>query len=504
MLVLVGIVAAVLVMAIGGVTAGPAVAGDDDDDGGVFPVFDVIWGDDGTEEVALSLEANRTSVEAGEAVAFSVSTSGGDPVRNATVSVAGASHAVDDEGRVVVSLDEPGNLTARASGPDTDETVYPPDEVRVAVEPRRVDLAVRTNRSPATAGEPLALRLHRGDTGATVDGELRVWLVAEPGHVPFDRAPAATLAPGETFVPERAGLLVISGTAEADDVEFDPTVRYLAVERRPVALSLSPNRTAAVAGEPVTVRLTRADTGAGVPGTVVVTDPTGERRTTTAAADGWATVAVDQAGTWSLEATAEPTPAVRFVPDVGGVTVERRVVDLVVDLDRREITAGGSVRLLVRRTDDGSAVPATVEVGDRTVEVGDEGVEVAVETPGEHAVRATRADTPAATFDPAETTLSVANTTIALGDVDAPASVAPGESFTASVHAENVGDERGADALVLAVAGEDRDSTTVELSPGESTTATLAATAPEEPGTYELSVRGSDGTHTTTLVVEAS
>lgn|GEM_PF-1064778 len=481
-------------MFLGGATIGPALAGSDDGDG-VFPVFDLLSGDDG-DGAKLSLAANRTELTAGDPVAFTVTDANGSAAVGATVTVGGTAREVGEDGRTVVRIATAGPLTATATAPGANDTTLESNGVDLAVAHRTVQLGFETNRSVATAGEPIELTLVREETGDPVDGSIAAAAVSEGAAIPsqFEHVAGARLV----VVPERAGTLYADGAVETDaDETFATAELQMDVERRKVPLNLSITPTTLLAGESVTATVRNVETGDRIGATLAVGD-----RSIQTGPDGEVEITLDAAGDRTIEATAASTPSVRFTPDSSVVTVQRREVELAATADRSAITTGGSVGITVIRNDTGEPVDATVTVGDRALSTGADGsVETTVEDPGEYGITATAANTSAATFVATERTLTVTNATFELGDLDAPDPAQPGETVTVSTAVHNLGPADGSDTLVLTIDGR-RVASVVSLAAEESSTVAFEIAAPADPGSYPIRIRGSDGSTNGTIVVE--
>jgi len=486
------------VMFVGGATIGPALAGDDDG-GGVFPVIDILTGGDGGGNgTALALEANRSELDIGDTVAFTVTDANETPVGNATVAVAGARHSVDDSGRAIVRIDRAGDLTATASAPGSNDSTRESNQVSLSVAPRSVQLRVQANRSAATAGEPIALTLVRDDTGTAVRGSIYTRFVpAEEFHI----AGEVTRHDGSQFVtvPDRAGHLLVLATRESGGGEtYRRYLGTVAVERRTVGLDLTIDPAEVVAGGTATATVRRVDTGERVTATLDVGDRTIETNE-----DGRAQLSFEAAGSKTVRATAASTPAVRFAPDEASVEVRRRDVPLAVSVTPTAITDGGHVTVVVTRADTDEPIAGTVTVAGSTTETAPNGTAtVSIATPGEVSVRADAPDSPAETFLPATDTVSVSNATFDLALVDAPASVTPGESFSTTVRVTNRGPANGTDTLRFRIDGELVDRRAVSLAAGNETTIGFEATAPSTAGEAVLSVQGSDATLEESIAVE--
>jgi hypothetical protein len=504
-LVLLAISLIAAVLFVGGAAVGPVLSGDGGD--GVFPIVDILTGDGG-DDPPLALEANRTELSVGERVAFTVTDGNDTPVTNASVSVAGESHGVDGEGRVVVRVAEAGSVTATASVAADDDSRLESNDVDLAVEPRSVRLRVAANRSAATAGEPIALTLRRADSGRAVRGSLAATVLPDGDRILGDeirRANGSRLV----VVPERAGRLFVVGTREAGDAEvYESHTGTIRVQRRGVGLDLTVDPATVVAGEFATATVRRADTGERVAATLSVDGGTAETgadsRTVETGPDGEATIPFETAGTATIEATAAPTAAVRFVPNAAQVSVERRPVPLALDVEPTAITDGGRIDVAVTRADTGAPVEGTVEVAGRRVDTAANGTaSLRIDAVGEQPVVATAPDTPAISFAPANATVSVADATFDLSIVDAPESVAPGASFSVTVRATNRGPAAGTDTLRFRVDGEHVESSPVTLDSGEEAELTFEAVAPDSSGELVVTVEGSDAKPERTTLVES-
>lgn len=402
-LVLIAVVAGGMFVA--GTALGPALGGGGG--GGVFPVIDMLTGSDG-DGGALTVEVNRTRVTLGEQVSFRVVDDEGRPLRNATVSVAGRDYEVDDNGSVVVRMGQEGVHEARASTRKQDGRSVDTEGPSVDVEPRQVPLAIQSNRSRATAGEPLRLTLVRDDDrGGAVRGDIAAVLIPEDpwrDAAGWDRQRASTSGAELVVEPAEAGRLYVTGRRDAGGGErFEPAVRTIPVDRRSVPLRLSLERSAVTVDESLGLRLRRSDTDERIAGTVTAGEQTVETGD-----DGQATLTFATAGDRELRATAPSTPAVAFEPTAAAVTVRPRTVALAIEVNRSTVAAGGSVDVTVTREDTGAPVNASVAVGGWSAWTGADGeLALPVETVGTYTVTASRPDTDRETFQAAEATLTV-------------------------------------------------------------------------------------------------
>ncbi|WP_256393775.1 CARDB domain-containing protein [Natronoarchaeum rubrum] len=211
-------------------------------------------------EIALAVTANRTTVTAGDDVAFTVRRADTGDAVSATVSVADESYATDDRGRAVASIPRADSFDVTASRKQTATQRYVSDTVTVRASPRRVRLALSRNRSAVRPGETVALTLFRTDTGETVEGTVTV-----------DDRTTRTVGGTVTVSRDRAGSYDLRATrTDTNSETFVAVEETLEVSRYAAPVSLSANRTDVEPGDAVRFSAERADTGAPLTGQLTV------------------------------------------------------------------------------------------------------------------------------------------------------------------------------------------------------------------------------------------
>ncbi|WP_121822543.1 COG1361 family protein [Halostella salina] len=477
----------VLAMVVG--LGGPAVVGGNDS-GPVFPIPEWFDGDgDDAAAVELRVDANRSTVRPGDAVAFTVSTADGSAVDNATVRVAGRVHAVTN-GTTAVRFDAGGEYVATASGAMGGDVDVVGAETTITVERYVTNLSLAANATGVTAGD--AVRFTVTD-----------------GSDPID----ATVVVGGTQHTADGGTAVVTferaGEFEADARKGQtPTRRYRSdaldvdVQRRQVALSVALNDSDPVAHEPFRVRVTRADSGDPAGATVAFAGETYDT-----GHDGVVNITVDAVGEFELRATLAETPAIAFVPAERTVGVDRRHVALSIAANRTGVPKGEAIRFTLTRADTGAGVNGTLTADGDTYRTDLNGTAtVTFDDPGRLFVRGGRADTATETFERASVIVSVRGANYSLSAFDAPDEATRGERVTVSVNVTNDGNEPGSEWLEYRFDGDRRDREYVALDPGESRPVAFEATIPNdtEPGTYRHAVVAADGTVAGTLAVTAA
>lgn len=294
----------------------------------------------------LTLRANATDVTAGDAVRFAVSD--GDDAVSATVAVAGRRHATDESGVAVVTLDRAGEFTAVAHKADTPARRFDSDSVPVSVTRRTASLSAAVDASDPVAHEPIPVRVTRDDTGGPVDATVTVdgetYPTGDDGRVNVTVAAVGDLP-------------LAASAADTPAVTFRDAERTLSVSRRPVSVSLSANRTTVRKGEATRFTLTRADTGAGVEGTVTVNDTvyrTGE--------NGTVAVTLTDPGRLIVRGGREDSATETFGTASEIVTVRGPAYSLSSFEAPAEVEAGENVTVAVTVTNHGN------EPGDEVIE----------------------------------------------------------------------------------------------------------------------------------------
>lgn len=474
------------IAAVGGLSAGPILSGNESD-GSVFGV-DRLFNDsdDDRETVQLHIDANRTSLRATERVRLRVTDSDGDPVPSAYVGLAGNRHDVDETGTVTVAPQSVGAVTVTASAPATNETAYADASMTLDVDRAQVELGLRANRSTVTVDEPVALELFRTTDNRSIDGTVtfanREYEVDDSGRV--------VVRPG------RAGELQAVGNRSATESAVYRSGRTtVVVERRTVQLGIDAAPDRVTVGENVTVSVNRTDTGAPVEATVEYGNQSAE---TTA---GQVTLAIGAAGEYDLRATRSSTRTERFEAATTTVRVDRRSVDLTVLSDRPVTTAGGTIRAELLRADTRTPVNGTIAVGNREFQTSaNDTARIQLNETGPATLVGSAPDTAALTFASVERTVDVTGGRVSIVDTAIPADPAPGERIRANVTLENVGNESAEDTIVYRFDGVVQQADLVALDPGETTEQSVELVVPERTGAVELAI--SSGTDRTGVVFQ--
>ncbi len=469
----------------GGLGTGPPFGDDNESSGPVFPVFDYD-GEERPEAEALSLTANRTTIDPGQAVTFSVRAKD-KPVANVTLSGGDRSEKTDRNGTAVLTFAEPGRyqvVLAPTTGEDTST-----ERVTVTVRRYEVDLAAATSPAKPVTGQPVTVELTRADTGAAIAGT-----VVAGGQT------VQTGADGRANVTfETAGSHTVTVRAPKTGQErFVPAETTVQVQRRVVNLDLGLGTSDPQVDEQVPVRVSRADTGAPVNATVTVGNVT-----TTTGTDGQTNVSLSTAGEYTVSAAASQTAAVRFRNTTTGMTVKRQVVDLELAVDRTSIQAGERVTFALRRADTGERVAGTVDLYGTPYLTTDEGrLRVAFQTPGTVTAVGNTSQTPRTRFVPASRDLTILGPDWTVTALDAPGSVQRNDSVTVTARVANEGNTGATEQVTYRVGDETLATTTVSLDPGESTAVRLTVDAVDLPaGEYTQSVVVDDASVDATLTV---
>lgn len=456
---LVGIVAAVIGLWLVGAMSPATLVGTDS--GPIFPFSDQ------SEDGVLEVSVNESSVDPGDPVTVTV-TIDRSPTSDATVSVDGTEYEVGGDGTVVVELDDPGEYTVRASGPDGERSATA--EVRV----RRYQTSLTVSLpDEAVTGEPVPVRVERADgqaVTATVSAGGQQVRTGQDGvaNVTFERA---------------GDLEVRASKSDTETYTFEDAVANVSVERREVALAVSTNGTDPRVDEPVVLTVTRQDTGEPVNATVAVGD-----RTVTTGDDGAATVTFDRGGRVRVEASADPTPAVRFGPTTARLSVERLPVNLTVSASPNPVAEGERATFVVRRADTGERVSATLSMFGSTYATGANGtVSFPFYAPANATVEATKEPTDRERFRPAETRFVVEGPEVVVDSLSVPETAPAGEPMEVTATLSNVGTTGFDDEAVVTVGGE-TTRVPVSLASGETDTVTWSVDTPDETGNATVTV----------------
>ena len=433
--------------------------------GPVFPFSDQ------SEDGVVSVSVNESTVDPGDGVTVTV-TVDGRPAGDAGVRVAGESYATGDDGTVVVSVAEPGSYEVTGVRPDGNRSTT--TTLRV----RRYETALEVSvPERAVTAQTVPVRVTRADGGpvdatVVVDGESTRTGADGVANVSFDVA-------GEFDV--RAT------KASTDRYRFEPGTATVAVDRRRVALVATANRSTPRVDERVAVSVTRGDTGERVNATLSL-----GTRTVRTGADGVANVSFDVAGEVRVVASANRTDAVRFEDANARVAVQRLRVPLSVSVSPRAVAEGDRARFVVRRTDTGERVDATISLFGTPYATGGDGrVSFPFYTPGNVTVSASKASTLRERFVAANASFRVVGPEVVAAAVSVPASAPANATMRVNATLSNVGNEPASEDAVVTVGGATtRVPTTIE--PGATTTANWTVATPNVTGNVTVVVAYED------------
>ncbi len=178
----------------------------------------------------------------------------------ATVRVAGRTVDTGGSGYGVLSGLSAGEYEVRASADPTPRVTFDEGSATLTVERETVPLSVTTNVSEPAGGQPVAVTLTRGDTGAPVDGTVTV--DGETYHTGADGQVVLTF--------ERPGNRTFEGRKERTRAERFEEARTSVDVRAPWFVVEGDLAAAAAPGESYTETVTIRNTG-NEPGTTAVT-----------------------------------------------------------------------------------------------------------------------------------------------------------------------------------------------------------------------------------------
>jgi hypothetical protein len=452
-IVLVLIVLGTFVVMIGGLGTGPPFGDDNSSDGPVFPVFDYD-GEQQPDPEAVVLSANRTVVDPGGSIEFSVS-AGDRPVANATLRISDQSVETDRNGTATVRLDTPGDYTARIVEPEGDNDTV----ARLPLRVRRFSVSLSASASATTVvtDEELRVAVTRADTGEAVTGRV---VVVDGGTVQTNESGVATLS----F--DTAGGYELRVEKERTETERFESVRIpVSVERRPVGLDVTLSSERTRVDETVTATVTRADTDEPVNASVTVAN-----ESVWTGPDGTVPVELDASGTYDVTATAPRTDAVRFTDGATSLRVRPRLVGLDLAASRTAVPAGERVTFTVTRATTGEPVAGTVELfGTRYVTDEDGELRVAFQVPGEVTAVARAPETPRERFLSDRVNLTVVGADYTVTELDAPETAARNGTVTVAATVTNDGNARESETVTYRVGDTVLATETVALEPNEST-----------------------------------
>ncbi len=247
--------------------------------------------------VGLELSTNVSTARVGDPVAVElVRADTGAPV-DGRLTVGNRTVSVTD-GRATVRFDAAGEVALRANRSATTTERFRAATATVTVERRRAALEVWVADETLLVDEATLVRVRRSDTGegvaAAVDVAGRTVETSDSGY-----AVLSGLSAGEYELRASA--------APTPRVAFEEGTARLTVERETVPLAVTTNVTGPAGGEPVSVLVTRTDTGAPVNGTVTV-----DGRTYRTGDDGRVVLSFDRPGNRTLGVSKARTRAERF------------------------------------------------------------------------------------------------------------------------------------------------------------------------------------------------
>lgn len=451
-IILVLIVLGTLAVMVGGLGTGPPFGDDNSSDGPVFPFYDYD-GDERPEPGDVTLSADRTVVDPGGSIEFTVM-AGDRPVANATLRVAGQTVETGRNGTATIAFETPGEYTARVVEPEDENNTV----ARLPLRVRRftVELAATASETTVVTGEELRVRITRADTDEPVTGRV----VVDGRTVQTNESGLATLS----F--DTAGGYELRVERERTETERFTAVRIpVSVERRTVDLDLTLSPDRARVDDPVTIAVARADTGEPVNASVAV-----DNRSFWTGPDGTVPVEFDESGTYEVTATAPQTDAVRFADATAELPVRPRLVALDLAVSRSTVPAGERVTFTVTRATTGEPVAGTVELfGTRYVTDADGELRVAFQVPGEVTAVARAPETPRVRFLDDRTNLTVVGADYTVTELDAPATVAQNGTVTVAATVTNEGNAREPETVTYRIGDTVLGSRTVDLEPDEST-----------------------------------
>jgi len=247
--------------------------------------------------VDLAVSTNVSTVRVDDPVAVTVRRADtGEPV-SGHVTVGNRSVDVED-GQATVRFDAAGEYSLTANRSATSTERFDAATTTVTVERLSRDLSVRLFDETMLVGETTWLQVRRADTGEGV-----------PATVTVGDRTVETSSRGFALVSNlSAGEYDARATADPTPrVAFEAATARLTVERETVPLSVTTNVTAPRGGDPVSVRVTRADSGASVNASVQV-----DGTTLRTGDDGRVVVRFDRPGNRSIVATRADTRAETF------------------------------------------------------------------------------------------------------------------------------------------------------------------------------------------------
>jgi hypothetical protein len=458
-LLLVGIVVAVVGLWVVGVMSPATLSGGES--GPVFPFRDQ------SEDGQVSVSVNASRVDPGDAVAVTVEVDG-QPTSDAAVSVAGGSYATGENGSVVVRLDDPGRYEVQGTRPDGNRS----GTAAVVVRRYRSDLVVSVPDRVVT-NETVPVRVERAN-GSPVSATVRA--NGERVETGADGVANVSFATAGEYE-------VVASKEPTSTYRFIEGTKSMSVARRPVALVVTANASAPEVDDSVGVTVRRRDTGEPVNATLAVGS-----RTVVTGPDGASSLSFETAGPVTVRATANRTPAVRFLAGETRVDVQRIPVTLAVSVSPSRVPEGERARFVVRREDTGERVRASVSLLGTSYPTGADGrVSFPFYVPGTVSVTATKPDTSRETYQAASTTFLVDGPEVVADAVTVPESGLANASVRVNATLSNVGTAPATgDAVVTVGTVRTRMPTTVAA--GETTNASWLVATPNATGNVTVTV----------------
>ena len=211
--------------------------------------------------VDLAVRTNDTAVTVGEQVTLALERTDTDERIAGTVTVDGVEHTTDD-GTLVISSEEAGELQVVGNSSATDTERFRPGEVSLTVERRVVPLTVTATPGTVTVGEPTTIAVERTDTNAPVEATI------DTGSETIE-----TTAGRANITFETAGTHDLRATTTPTAAErFEPATTTVDVQRRTAALTLTVDRPVTTDGGTITAQLLREADRTPVAGTISVGD----------------------------------------------------------------------------------------------------------------------------------------------------------------------------------------------------------------------------------------
>ncbi|QSG03596.1 Transglutaminase-like cysteine protease [Natranaeroarchaeum sulfidigenes] len=194
---------------------------------------------------------------------------------------------------------------------------------------------------------------------------------------------------------------------------------------------------------------------------------------------GQTTITFDRGGEFTVRAEREGTDQTQYISDAMIISVERFEIDLLLDADEEEITAGDEVTFSLQRSDTGEAVSGSVTVDGEDHETNEVGrVTIPFDQSGTFEATGSAPDTDTETFRDGPTTISVEPRTVGLSlsqNIEEPR---VGDDVTIEIRRTDTDEPVNA---TVDVDGEQRiaDEGVLSLTADRATQLDISATAPD-------------------------